>query len=146
MNEKFEKQDRSPALEAFRDELGEEFVRAARSQPGSPLSRRLRRGGLAVLAAAIVVPGAIAAASELGGSPARVLVPMSAPADSPDSTSGPACPQQTRDLFFEVAAGEKTVSDYREAPGYPVANCPSAEDLQQLLQDNGSTLQQAGSK
>ncbi len=132
MTDKFEKRDRLPALEQFRDELGDEFVRVARAQLGSRVGRRLRRGGLALLAAGIVVPGAIAAESEFGGSDTPVPVP--APALSPDST----CPKEVQDFLREMLAGEKTLSDYQQSPGYPVEGCPTAEELQPILQEKSS--------
>ncbi|MGH2991607.1 MAG: hypothetical protein ACRDMA_17455 [Solirubrobacterales bacterium] len=127
MTHKFERRDRLPALEEFRNELGDEFVRVARARSGLRGGQRLRRGGLAILAAAIVVPGAIAAERELGGSAARVP----APALSPQST----CPEEVQDFLRGVLAGEKTLSDYQQSPGYPVEGCPTVEEIQPILQE-----------
>lgn len=131
MTAKYERRDLS-ALDEFRDELGDEFVGMARSHPGSPVGQRLRRGGLAILVAAIVVPGAIAAGNELGGS--DTPVPVAPPALSPEST----CPNEVQDFLREMLAGEKTLSDYQQSPGYPVEGCPTVEELQPILQEKSS--------
>jgi hypothetical protein len=138
MTGKFDERVSSPALEQFRDELGDEFVRVARSRSGPRVGKRARRGGFAILAAAIAIPGAVALASQFGGSSTPVLVPMPAPANSPGSASTSTCPKEAKDFVFEVLAGEKTVSDYQQSPGYPVEGCPTAEDLQSFLQQGGS--------
>lgn len=134
MTTEFEKRDQPSTLEAFRDELGDEFTRVGRAEARSRMGSRFRRGGLVLALAAIAVPGAIAVAGGFSDSPTRELVPMPAPTNSSGAASDSACPNDVKDLVFAVLAGEKTLADYQQSPGYPLEGCPTVDELQSFLQ------------
>jgi hypothetical protein len=131
MTDKFDERDQMAALQEFRDELGGEFIRVARAQSEPRTGQRLRRGALAILAAAIVAPGAIAAESELNGATTPETEPAAAPVLSPGSE----CPKEVQDLLREVQAREMTLSEYQQSPGYPVDGCPTVEELRPRIQE-----------
>lgn len=126
--------NRTAGVDDIRDELGDELMRAARAHPKA---RRLPGGRrLAVLVAGAVVvavPTGFAVAALLPGDEPLLLTPAPAPLFAPGGEYGE-CPNEVVDSLLAL----EQLSDYPKTPGYPVAGCPT---LEQLLENESAAAE-----
>jgi hypothetical protein len=115
---------RSSGVDDIRAELGDELLRAARAhrQP-----RRLPRGRRLALSLAAVVMAAVPASFAVAA-----LLPDEGPLPAPPPLFAPGgefaeCPVEVRESLLKL----EQLSDYPETPGYPVAGCPTLEQIRE---------------
>lgn len=112
----------------IRGELKDELLRAARSREGRrPLARRL--APLVVGVALVAVPATLAVA-ELSSDEEGPVTVTAQPAPAPLFAPGGAfshCPDEVQELIVEL----DDLDAYAESPGYPVAGCPTTEEIEE---------------
>jgi len=119
MTNEHENDERTP-LQA----LGEEFARVARAEPRSRVRSLLQRRLLVPLAALALAGGAggLALAGGIGGEPeAQKVQALWGP-----NGAYPECPTEVSESLVTL----NDLSDYSDTPGYPVAGCPTVEELE----------------
>lgn len=116
------------ALDAHREQLGNEFLRIASEKP----RRRVRRGlAVPVVAASLIATAGLAVAGELPLQTGSQREPLPAPVPAPAPIFGgtgsqfPDCPEEVWRPILEL----RDLADYPSTTGYPVPGCPTLEDL-----------------
>lgn len=128
MTDDLEAGGRATPVDELQDALRTELRQNAYTQAAAEKAKRgkwLRRAGLVALGMIAIVPGAIAL-GEIGGEPS----PAPPPALSPEST----CPPDVQAFLRELRDDPSKLGEYSETAGYPVAGCPTVEELEPIIE------------
>lgn len=115
-----------PALDKFREEFREHLLAAAEANP-TPRPSLLRKLGAPLIALTLVAgaTGIAVAGGVIGGGEAQKVHAT----DLWDSGGTyPDCPTEVRNSLVKL----DELSEYADTPGYPVAGCPTLEELEAI--------------
>jgi len=151
MSERFVEHGRPSALEELRDELGDEFIQAAKLESRARRRRKLRGAAIASASALVLVPAALAverandepSIAIEGANGDRKLVPA-VPAPPPALSPQSDCPAEIQDFLRHLLNDPSLLPSYSDMPSYPAAGCPTIEELEATFEARSPPLSGPG--